>query len=88
MRHDDEVCENGAALVNTDRTLFIAFCEDTDRIALRLPPSARSRAAIAVDTRAPYREIDIGTLGAPETSWKAPRVSDWAIAVGRFGRRP
>ncbi len=39
--------------------------------------------AVAVDTRRPYDEIDLGRLSPEESVWNAPRVSDWAIAVGK-----
>jgi len=40
--------------------------------------------AAAVDARAGYKEIDLGTLTAQKHTWKAPYKSDWAIAVGDF----
>ena len=40
--------------------------------------------AVAVDALRAYKEIDVGPLAPGKHRWKAPRKSDWAIAVGDF----
>jgi hypothetical protein len=39
---------------------------------------------VAVDTKIEYREIDLGIIKPGQSSWDAPYVSDWALAIGRY----
>ena len=68
----------------------MVYREDADLVRLDLTPpggaAGGSLPAIAVDARAPYREIDLGELPPGPSTWQAPHRSDWAIAVGRFDR--
>jgi hypothetical protein len=68
---------------NPSLRVIVFYKEDTDSIRMDLASMSRSSRAIAVDTRKPYEEIDLGLLSAEEHVWRAPRASDWAIAVGR-----
>ena len=43
---------------------------------------------IAVDTRAPYKELPLGLLSPSRQTWKAPHPSDWALALGPFHPDP
>ena len=49
-------------------------------------PASSPLQAIVVNTRRPYEEIEGGRLSPKKHSWRAPRESDWAVAVGQFGR--
>jgi len=42
----------------------------------------KGQTAIAVDTKNPYAEANLGILEPGPTQWKSPYVSDWAITVG------
>jgi hypothetical protein len=46
-----------------------------------------AQVAVAVDTKKPYKEVDLGQLRPEQQNWKAPYVSDWAIAIGEFPER-
>lgn len=73
----DGACLGAAA---EGRMLFYREGATSIRLDLRgLPGELR---AVAVDTRRPYAEIDLGPLAATSQVWQAPYSSDWAIAVG------
>ncbi len=86
--HDFErpqrLADGTIALHSSDGRRTVLYAEATDRITLDLAPSADARTAIAVDTRAPYVEIELRALGAEGDHWRAPYASDWAIAIGAF----
>jgi hypothetical protein len=71
-------------LVNPAGTHLIVYREDTDGVRLDLSGMSGSMPAVAVDAKATYREIDLGMLAPRVHTWRAPRRSDWAIAVGDF----
>jgi hypothetical protein len=75
---------DGYALATPDQEHFVFYKEGTEKITMDLSDMAGPQPAVAVDTTKEYREIDLGTLEPGEHSWKAPRESDWAIAVGTF----
>jgi hypothetical protein len=62
----------------------IIYREDCDIVRLNLKSLNGTQPVIAVDTKKPYQEIDIGSFVAGNHTWKAPYRSDWAIAVGVF----
>src|SRR5690606_22001614 len=65
----------------------VIYAQATDVISLpALPPGVT---AWAVDTRASYQRLPIeATLDGPEPgSWRAPHVSDWAVALEAAPRR-
>ena len=65
-----------------DRAMF--YAEATQRVSLDLRDARGSLPAVAVDTRAPYAEVEIGPLSASDEAWVAPYESDWVVAVGAF----
>jgi hypothetical protein len=67
---------------------ILLYKEDTSKVELPLGDLDASEPAIAVDALRAYLEIDIGTVGPGGGVWEAPYESDWALAVGDFGRRP
>ena len=75
---------NGFCLKRPMNAHFVFYKEDTASIEMNLSTMAGAQAAIAVDTRKPYAEINLGTLEAANQTWNAPYPSDWAIAVGAF----
>jgi len=66
--------------------LYLFYREGTTEIALDLSGVAGPVPVVAVDTTAPYAEIDLGTLGPGSHTFAAPggRVSDWLVAAGDF----
>ena len=62
--------------------LLVFYREDTDSIKMDLGELKGMFNAVAVDTKSPYKEIEITDL-KPDTDQllKAPHRSDWAIAV-------
>jgi len=63
--------------------LCIFYKEDTDSIRMDLAGLKNPVKAVAVDTKAEYREIPLSDLKAEAGQvFKAPHKSDWAVAVG------
>lgn len=61
----------------------VFYREDADSIRMDLAGLREPIKAVAVDTRAEYKEIPLADLkAASEQVFKAPRKSDWAAAVG------
>lgn len=79
---------NGVCLKRPANAHFVFYREATSSIELDLSAMSGPQPAIAVDTRADYGEIDLGTLNAENQTWRAPYQSDWAIAVGAFPTTP
>ncbi len=71
-------------LRSKNATHFVFYSEDTSSIKMDLRMMKHPLAAIAVDVRREYQEVDLGELQPEEQSWQPPRSSDWAIAVGEF----
>ena len=63
---------------------FIVYTEDAAVVEIDLSSMSRPLPAIAVDTKAPYQEIDLGYFKNLHQAWRAPYASDWALAVGYF----
>lgn len=78
---------DGYALATPDSLHYAFYKEETDSIEMDLSNAGGPLPAVAVDAKKAYREIDIGPLKPGKHTWKAPRKSDWAVAVGRFARR-
>lgn len=86
MRRANDLTD-GYCLHTPDGEHYIFYKEDTDSIAMDLSSAPKALSAVAVDTKKPYCEIDLGTFNPGKHTWKAFRKSDWAIAVGRFPER-
>jgi hypothetical protein len=71
-------------LWNHVRTRAVFYAEATGSVRIDLSGAATPLRAVAVDTAAPYREIDLGRLPSEDQVWAAPHRSDWAVAVGDF----
>jgi hypothetical protein len=78
--------ETALCLAQGSRVLL--YQEDTSRVELPLEHLQESEPVIAVDTLRSYREIDLGTIQPDRGVWEAPYESDWALAMGDFGRQP
>jgi hypothetical protein len=70
---------DGFALAST--SLLVFYKEDIDSIRLDLSGVKSIVRAVAVDTKKPYAEIDLGPLKSRPQTWKAPHQSDWALAL-------
>jgi hypothetical protein len=75
---------DGFALRSGNNRNFIFYKENTSSIQMNLAGMSGNQAAVAVDTKRSYTEVNIGTLNPASTTWDAPYSSDWAIAVGSF----
>ncbi|HEY8503237.1 MAG TPA: hypothetical protein VIL46_01555, partial [Gemmataceae bacterium] len=88
----DNTLTDGVCLRTPDSGHFLFYKEETDSLRMDLAAMPGPRRAVAIDTRKPYREIDLGRLEPRRQEWKAPHRSDWAIAVGEFradrGKKP
>lgn len=71
-------------LASGDGQRLIFYREDAAAVRMDLTHLRQPIRAIAIDTTQPYREIDLGPLPPGRHVWSAPRLSDWAVAVGAF----
>jgi hypothetical protein len=62
-----------------DDKYYVFYKEDTDEI--RYGFDGRTKKVVAVDTKKPYQEIDLGRMKSGNHVFKAPYISDWAIAI-------
>jgi hypothetical protein len=76
---------DGVCLMRPTQAHYVFYFEDAASINLDLSGMAGAITAVAVDTRLPYQEIELGALPPERQTWNAPYISDWAIAVGDFG---
>jgi hypothetical protein len=58
---------------------YVFYKEDTDKLMYGF--DGRTKKVVAVDTKKPYQEIDLGRMKPGDHVFNAPHVSDWAIAV-------
>jgi glyoxylase-like metal-dependent hydrolase (beta-lactamase superfamily II) len=75
------------SMMSADRSRYVFYAEDAESIELDLSHAVRDLPAVAVDTKQPYREIDLGSLKREKQTWRAPHRSDWAIGAGIFWAR-
>jgi hypothetical protein len=75
---------DGACLRVPAGTHYVFYREDAGSIEMDLSKMAGGQGAVAVDTKKPYLELQLGRLAAEKQTWAAPYDSDWAIAVGEF----
>jgi len=79
--------DTSTRVLQASRDRLVFYRQKASSIHMDLTNLSGPQTAVAVDTAKKYREIDIGPLEPGKHTWKAPRKSDWAIAVGRFTRR-
>lgn len=80
----DNWITDGCALRLPANTHFVFYKEDAISIQIDLSAMNGRQSAIAVDTKLPYREINLGDFNPILQTWVAPYQSDWALAVGDF----
>ena len=81
----DNSLTDGYCLRTSDGKNYVFYKEDADSIRLDLSKLAGKGEVVAVDAKKAYQETKVGVLSSKKQVWKAPYVSDWAIAVGNFG---
>jgi len=84
MERANGLSDAGYVLKSADKKHYVFYEEDASSVRMDLSGMAGSQPAVAVDTKAEYKEIEVGALGARVQNWKPPYRSDWAIAVGSF----
>ncbi len=76
---------DGVCLKRPSDRHFVFYKESTNSIQMDLSKMSGSQAAVAIDARKPYAEIDLGeSVPRRKWTWTAPHRSDWVIAVGDF----
>lgn len=75
---------DGHALARPTKAHYLFYKEQAAKVLLDLSGMSGQQSAVAVDTRASYKEISLGKLKAAKQTWTAPKSSDWALAVGKF----
>ena len=73
---------DGFCLKQPTNKTYIFYREAASSVKLDLTDMAGIYPAVAVDTKLPYQEIDLGSLRPEVQIWAAPYESDWAIAIG------
>ncbi len=71
-------------LRDRENKYYIFYSENTARVKMDLRAMNGIMPAIAIDSKKTYQEIELGELVPENQIWKAPYVSDWAIAIGEF----
>ena len=72
----------GYCLANTGNSRFVFFIEDANSVTINLEGMPGTQPVIAVDAKADYAELNLGTLEAGVHNVELPHTSDWAIAIG------
>ena len=83
MRVDDDT----RVLLSRRTNSLLLYHEDTARISVDLSSLPDSLPAVAVDTKKPYAEVQLGDLAPAKQSIELPISSDWMIAIGSFDAR-
>lgn len=78
---------DGYCLKSANNARYIFYKEDADAIRMDLTDMKAPQAAVAVDTKKEYAEINLHTLAPGRHTWTAPYPSDWALALGAFPAR-
>ena len=76
----------GYCLADADGTHFVFFVEDADSVTVDLTGMPDSQPLIVVDAKGDYKETDKGSLTAGVHTIGLGATSDWALAVGQFGK--
>lgn len=74
---------DGYCLLRPGGAGLVVYREDATGIKVSVGDLAGPLRVVAVDTKRPYAEIDLGLLNGAELSWTAPYKSDWAISIER-----
>jgi hypothetical protein len=74
----DNGSTNGFCLREKDER-YVFYKEDTQILTYRF--AGKKKKVIAVDTKKPYKEIDLGKKNAGDYTFNAPYVSDWVLGV-------
>jgi hypothetical protein len=77
---------DGVCLERPTGQHFVFYREASSSLRMDLSRMRGSQRVVAVDAAKPYAEIALGELAPGKHTWTAPHRSDWAIAVGEFGR--
>ena len=75
---------DGMVLADWDRGRMIVYVEDQDVIAFDLSEFEEESRVVAIDTKTPYFEFELGTFSPGHHQWRAHYQSDWALAIGGF----
>jgi hypothetical protein len=87
LRFDMSAAEglsDGIGMKGASNEHYVFFKRGASSLRVDLSEMDGSQPVVAVDTRAPYQEVDLGTLNATNQTISLPHSSDWAIAIGNF----
>ena len=76
----------GLVLGKEEAQRLMIYVEDTETVEVDLSSMPSPLPVVAVDTKQPYAEIELGNFQNSQQTWKAPYPSDWALAIGYFGQ--
>jgi len=74
----------GMVLFDPAKERMIVYAEDQREFQIDMTAFAAPQPVIAIDTKTPYFEFQLGEFAPEAHHWRAPYVSDWALAIGRF----
>ena len=80
----DNSLGSGYTLRTTDNTNFVFYATNATSISYNITSAPQNLPAVAVDTKKPYAEINLGVKSAGNHTWTAPYTSDWVLSVGTF----
>jgi hypothetical protein len=76
----DDNRTNGTCLRTKDQSVLLFYWEDKQSLRMDFDGVAGPLHAVAVNTRKPYEEIELGSISS-DVDWQAPTAGDWAVAV-------
>jgi hypothetical protein len=79
-----ETLSDGIGMQAASNEHYVFYKQNASSIQVDLSGMNGQQPAVAVDTRAPYQEVGLGTLNATNQTISLPHSSDWAIAIGNF----
>ena len=77
---------NTRVLLSPGARSLALYREAAGAVRVDLSSMPGPQPAVAVDTTRAYSEVRLGDLHPKAQTIKLPRVSDWVVAVGRFGQ--
>jgi CubicO group peptidase (beta-lactamase class C family) len=86
MQRANDLIDGGCALWSASTDSYVFYGENTSQLQVDLAAMKTKQKAVWVDTKKRYEEVQTVTLEPRKARLSAPYRSDWALAVGPFGR--
>lgn len=83
MRHAGNLT-SGIGMKTLSGEHYVFYISEASSIEVDLTGMDGSQPVVAVDTRSPYSEVDLGEVSPANQTLSLPEKSDWAVAIGTF----